>query len=151
ARLERGDTVGDGVDGPCKLRSGHERQRILGLVKPLHFQPIDEADRRGADLDAHLSIGGRRLVNFLDRDAVDRIVVLDINGLHWVSLMCFLVVAPGPCVGMLRCLRRLQAKLYSAASACRSISIAPALMSGIRSRPIAIVSCGFSKPRSRNE
>ena len=32
-----------------------------------------------------------------------------------------------------------------------SMSSAPALMRGISSRPIATVSCGFSKPRSRNE
>ena len=91
AWLERGDVVGNGIDDAGKLRARHEWQRVLGLIKALHLQSVDEADRRGADLDADFAVGNAGRIDLLDRDAVDRVVAVDNYGLHAISFMRFLL------------------------------------------------------------
>ena len=149
ARLERGDVAGCGIDHAGEFRTRHEGQRILGLIQSLHLQPVDEADGSSADPDADLAWRDIRHWHLLDGDAVNRIVILDHHGLHAIIPKVFPAAVLR--AGLLLSLQILHAQRYSAASACRSICSAPDLINGMRSRPIAIVSCGFSNPRSRKE
>ena len=58
----------------------------FGIALPAGF-----ADRRGTDLDADFAFGKAGRIDLPDRDAVDRIVVLDNHGLHAISFMRFLL------------------------------------------------------------
>jgi hypothetical protein len=73
------------VDDAGEFRSGREGERILGLIQPLYFQAVDEADACGLDLDPHMAGCDLGQGNLLQPDILDGIVLLDHDGLHFSS------------------------------------------------------------------
>ena len=82
AWLETMHVIEGSIDNAGEFGTWDERKRILGLIKSLHLQAVDEADARSRDPDADLAGGNPGQVNLLERDIADGIVALDDDRFH---------------------------------------------------------------------